>query len=120
MAKDISIKKTVYQKDTFGKVIDRSFKSFTQPLTEAQERTISEFFDDYERLFLEIPAEGDIQSHKYLIQKSSELVDFEKDTQDIQPLLDEISELRERLLEAQEDAVNAEETISDLEANATN
>ena len=98
MAKDISIKKTVYQKDTFGKVIDRSFKSFTQPLTEAQERTISEFFDDYERLFLEIPAEGDIQSHRYLIQKSSELVDFEKDTQDIQPLLDEITALRNQIL----------------------
>jgi len=44
MAKDISIKKTVYQKDTFGKVIDRTFKTFTQPLSEEQERTIEQFF----------------------------------------------------------------------------
>ena len=107
MAKDISIKKTVYQKDTFGKVIDRSFKSFTQPLTEAQERTISEFFDDYERLFLEIPAEGDIQSHRYLIQKSSELVDFDNTTEEIQPLLDEITALRNQILDLNEQLIEA-------------
>jgi len=107
MAKNISIKKTVYKKDTFGKVVDRSFKTFTQPLTVEQERTIEQFFSDYDSLFLEIPAEGDIQSHQYLITKSSELVDFEKDTTDIQPLLDEISQLRAQVLEYQEQLIEA-------------
>lgn len=107
MAKNISIKKTVYKKDTFGKVVDRSFKAFTQPVTEEQETTIEQFFSDYDNLFLEIPAEGDIQSHAYLINKSSELVDFEKDTTDIQPLLDEISQLRAQVLEYQEQLIEA-------------
>jgi len=107
MAKNISIKKTVYQKDTFGKVIDRSFKTFTQPLTEDQERTIEQFFSEYERLFLEIPPEGDNQSHEYLLKRSSEIVDFEKDTTDIQPLLDEISQLRAQVLEYQEQLIEA-------------
>ena len=107
MAKNISIKKTVYKKDTVGKVVDRSFKTFTQPLTVEQERTIEQFFSDYDSLFLEIPAEGDIQSHQYLITKSSELVDFEKDTTDIQPLLDEISQLRAQVLEYQEQLIEA-------------
>lgn len=107
MAKEISIKKTVYKKDTFGKVIDRSFKSFVQPITEAEEKTIEQFFSDYDSLFLEIPAEGDIQSHTYLINKSSELVDFEKDTTDIQPLLDEITQLRNQILDYQEQLIEA-------------
>ena len=107
MAKEISIKKTVYQKDTFGKVIDRSFKSFVQPTAEDQQVTLEQFFSDYDSLFLEIPAEGDIQSHTYLINKSSELVDFEKDTTDIQPLLDEITHLRNQILDYQEQLIEA-------------
>ena len=107
MAKDISIKKTVYQKDTFGKVIDRTFKTFTQPLSEEQERTIEQFFSEYERLFLEIQPEGDNLSHEYLLKRSSEIVDFEKDTTDIQPLLDEISQLRAQVLEYQEQLIEA-------------
>lgn len=107
MAKEISIKKTVYQKDTFGKVIDRSFKSFVQPATEDQQVTLEQFFSEYDSLFLEIPAEGDIQSHTYLINKSSELVDFEKDTTDIQPLLDEITQLRNQILDYQEQLIEA-------------
>ena len=107
MAKNISIKKTVFQKDTFGKVVDRSFKQFTQPVNEEEERTIDQLFSEYERLYLEIPAEGDNQSHRYLIEKSSELVDFEKDTGDIQPLLDEIATLRSQILEYQEQLLEA-------------
>jgi hypothetical protein len=107
MAKNISIKKTVFQKDTFGKVVDRSFKQFTQPLSVDEERTIEQLFSEYERLYLDIPAEGENQSHLYLIKKSSELVDFEKDTEDIQPLLDEIATLKEQILFYQQQLLEA-------------
>ena len=107
MAKDITIKKTVFQKDTFNKVVDRSFTQFTQPVVEDADRTVEQFFSEYERLYLEIQAEGDVQSHRYLIEKSSELVDFEKDTADIQPLLDEIATLRAQALEYQEQLIEA-------------
>jgi len=36
-----------------------------------------------------------------------ELVDFEKDTEDIKPLLDEIAQLRGQLLEYQEQLIEA-------------
>jgi hypothetical protein len=107
MAKNVKISKTVYNKDTFNKVIDREFKSFTTPVDLEQERTIEQFFSEYERLYLEISPEGDNQSHRYLINKSSELVDYEKDTTDIQPLLDEIAQLRRQILDYQQQLIDA-------------
>ena len=115
MADKIKVSKKVYSKEDFNKSVDTSFKTFVDEPEEEATDTVDELFRLYE-----IPLKGENNSHEYLLQKSSELVDFDKSTEEIQPLLDEISELRERLLEAQEDAVNAEETISDLEANATN
>jgi len=95
MANEIKIQKTVFNKEQFGKVVDNSFKTFTQPVEEDTLLTIGEFFDQYRRLYYEIPVEGD-DSHTTLIEESSKLVDYEKDTEDIQPLLDEIAALREQ------------------------
>ena len=99
MANKIQINKTVYNKEQYDKVVDRSFKTFGIQEIQEGEITISEFFDAYENLYYEIPVQGEEQSHEYLIKRSSELIDFEKDTLDIQPLLDEISELRQQVLE---------------------
>lgn len=106
MAKDIQIKKTVYTKTDFDKVVDRSFKTF---VTDAEEATVTvdEFFAIYEDLFYDIPVLGDNLSHEYLINKSSELVEIRTDTQDIQPLLDEIATLREQILEYQQQLLEA-------------
>jgi len=99
MANEVKIQKTVYKKDQLDKVVDRSFNSFAQPeAIEEDALTVEEFFTAYEDLYFEIPAEGERNSHNYLIQRSSELVNFEKDTADIQPLLDEIAQLREQNL----------------------
>ena len=107
MARNVNIKKTVYDKDKFSKVVNREFSTFAQPAPIENERSLEEFFDDYERLYYEMPVEGDSKSHKYLIARSSELVDFEKDTQDIQPLLDEIAQLREQILTYQQQLIEA-------------
>ena len=66
MAKNIEIKKTVYTKDNFNKVVDREFKSFKQPAEVPVEKTVDQFFKDYEDLYLDIPIEGDEKSHRYL------------------------------------------------------
>lgn len=112
MSKTISTNKTVYNKEQFDKTIDRSFKNFITIPDAVTEVTIEEFFDAYEELYLRIPAEGEDNSHTYLIKKSSELVDFDKDTEDIQPLLDEISQLREQLLEANTQIIELQSGIS--------
>lgn len=101
MANEIKIQKTVFNKKQFDRVIDRAFSTYAQPVEEDEELTITEFFDLYEKLYFEIPVNGEEQSHEYLVKKSGELADFEKDTEDIQPLLDEISDLREQILEYQ-------------------
>lgn len=95
MANEVKIKKTVFNKEQFGKVVDNSFKTFTQPVEAEDILTIPEFFEQYRKLYYEIPVEGD-DSHTTLIEESSKLVDFEKDSEDIQPLLDEIAALREQ------------------------
>lgn len=102
MDRNIPIEKTVFEKDNFEKVIDTSFKTFIRPSTTTETPSVEEFFQLYEELFFEIPAEGDINSHEYLISRSSELVEVTPNIQDIQPLLDEISQLREQLLLANE------------------
>jgi len=107
MANEVRLQKTVFEKGNFDKVVDRSFNTFAQPIPVEDLPTVEEFFDLYEQLYYEIPIEGTTQSHQYLILRSSELVDFQKDTEDIQPLLDEIAILREQILEYQQQLIEA-------------
>lgn len=100
MAKErIRIQKEVYRSDQFNNLVDRQFSTFTKPTVEVDTDTVEELFRLYDKLYYSIPLEGDNNSHQYLLQKSSELVDFEKTTDDIQPLLDEIAQLRQQNLE---------------------
>ena len=94
MANDVKIKKTVYNSTEFQKVLTTSFTTFTQPVTEQDLLTVEEFFNLYEKLYYEIDV-----THEYLVKKSSELLDFVKTSEDIQPLLDEIAQLREQNLQ---------------------
>jgi hypothetical protein len=54
----------------------------------------------YEDLYFQIPAEGETNSHEYLIRRSSEIFQLGQDITNLQPLLDEIGDLRIQLLEA--------------------
>lgn len=102
MGKNIKIQKTVYTKDNYGKVVDRNFSSFKTTEEVPVPKTVDQFFRDYEELYLEIAIEGDEKSHRYLYNRSGELLDILNAELDIQPLLDEIAELRQQLLESQE------------------
>ena len=98
---NIRVKKTVLDKDEFEKVVDTSFKTFVTIEDAPDTDTVEELFRLYDKLYYEIPIDSDTNSHKYLVQESSKLVNFEKDLSEIQPLLDEITYLREQLLDAQ-------------------
>lgn len=112
MASDIQIKKTVYNKVEFSKVIDKNFKTYTQPVPEEDLDTPEELFRLYEKLYFVIDIEGEENSHEYLIKKSSELISFEKGTEDIQPLLDEIAQLRVQLLQANQQILDLETKVN--------
>ena len=107
MANEIKIQKKVYDPKTFNKVVDRDFKTFAQPADVETEVTVEEFFAIYDDLYFEIPLEGDSRSHQFLVTKSSELLDYEKDTSDIEPLLDEIALLRQQILTLNEQIIEA-------------
>lgn len=111
MYNEIPIRKTVYNKEKYTKVVDREFKTFRNQETEESTDTVTELFRLYEKLFYEIPKQGETNSHRYIIERSSELVDFEKNNEDIEPLLREITELRRELL-------NANRRIIELESNS--
>ena len=98
MANDINIQKTVFNTTEFNKVVDSTFKTFTQPVPAEDKDTPDELFRLYEKLYYVIDRKGDTNSHEYLIKKSSELITFDKVTEDIQPLLDEIAQLRQENL----------------------
>src|SRR5210317_1600402 len=106
MANELRIKKTQLNKEDLDKVIDRSFSTFGQPVPAEDGVTVEEFFIYYEELFNEIPLNGPTNSHEYLVKTSGGLLEFEKDTEDIQPLLDEIAQLRQQLLEANQEIID--------------
>jgi hypothetical protein len=112
MANDIQIQKTVFSATEFNKVVDNTFKTFTQPIPEEDPDTPEELFRLYEKLYYVIDVTGETDSHEYLVKKSSELLTFDKVTEDIQPLLDEIAQLREENLALNQQILTLETNIA--------
>lgn len=105
----------VYTKSEFQKIVDTSFKEFGKT-AEEQRKTVEEFFKDYEELFYDIPAEGESNSHKYLVEKSSTLYKPEEPLEDIQPLLVEITQLRDQVIADQETILELQRQLAEYRA----
>ena len=105
----IPVQKTVFNKDTYSRVIDTQFSQFLNQgeITETPSFTIDDFFQLYEDLFYQIPKEGDTNSHKYILQKEADYLGISISQDDVQALLNEITSLRQEVLGAQQ-------TINDL------
>lgn len=67
--KEYKINKLLYGKQTYNNSINTSFSHF---LKEGLSANLDKFFTDYENIFFDIPKEGEINSHKYLISRSQE------------------------------------------------
>jgi hypothetical protein len=104
MSENIKFSKQVYDKNQYTKVIDTAFKQLgVQSIQETinNQPTTNQFFDMYNDLFYDIPELGEINSHEYLIKKSSEYINFDANQEEIEALQEEIAQLREELLDAQ-------------------
>lgn len=112
MANDINIQKTVFSTVEFNKVVNSTFSTFTQPIPEEDPDTPEELFRLYEKLYYVIDVTGETDSHEYLVKKSSELLTFDRVTEDIQPLLDEIAQLREENLALNQQVLTLETNIA--------
>tara|TARA_B110000285_G_scaffold85850_1_gene98490 strand:+ start:1113 stop:1610 length:498 start_codon:yes stop_codon:yes gene_type:complete len=95
-----NLNRTVFDKTLFNETIDTSFSELgdtNQPdpsFFDINLATQDNFFTLYEKFFFEIPKMGISNSHEYLVKKSGDYINFERDQQAIQELLDEIAELR--------------------------
>ena len=102
MAENIPIEKTVFDKNIFIKVVDTQFHQLLNNQTvEEVTFTIDDFFELYEQLFYQIPKEGEINSHRYILEKEAEYLGVNINQDDIQALLDEITNLRQQVLNSQ-------------------
>lgn len=108
MAENINLNKVVFNKRSYVKTIDTSFKELgVQTIQEqiASQPSVQEFFDLYNELFYNINELGPTNSHEFLIKTSSEYIGFEDENELIRLLQEEIASLREQLLAAQKQLV---------------
>lgn len=110
----------VYRRKDVQSVLDRAFREFGQIEEEQDSKTgIEQFFRSYEDLYYLIPATGSVNSHQYLVEKSSELYTPEQAAVDIQPLLDEITLLRSQSVSDQQTIVSLQTELANIRASAT-
>ena len=94
----IKVDKTILGKN--NSVLNTDFSFFLKD-TIVPEFTLEDFFQLYEELFYQIPKEGEVESHRYILNKEAEYLGVQlADDVDIQALLNEITSLRQQLLEA--------------------
>jgi hypothetical protein len=106
---NLSLNRQVFDKTKFNETVDTSFTQLVQQpdptFFDLNLATIEDFFTLYNKFFFEIPKEGEVNSHTYLIQESSDYVGFDANNEEIQALLDEIATLRQENLQLQQDQV---------------
>jgi hypothetical protein len=98
---NIDLVKKIYGTNTYTKAVNTNFTELVSPVAEetATTITVDQFFQYYDQLFFDIPVEGSINSHQYLVNRSQEylggsVIDAEK-----QALIEEINSLRQQLLD---------------------
>tara|TARA_Y100000361_G_C11139046_1_gene333907 strand:+ start:590 stop:1084 length:495 start_codon:yes stop_codon:yes gene_type:complete len=79
--------------------------------------TVGDFFTIYQSLFFQIPKEGDVNSHLFLIKESSEYLNYRAQQEEIEALLEEISELRQQNLDLVEDLSNVSNELAEALAS---
>ena len=108
--------KGVFNKTEYLKTIDTSFSELgvTTVNTETLNQVdIGAFFQLYNRIFYDIPALGNVDSHQYLVRTSGEYINFDEISDEIAALQAEIAQLRSDLLNAQMELVKSQAGQSD-------
>jgi hypothetical protein len=99
----IPVQKTVYDKNTYSRVIDTQFSQLINQSTDEEQLsfTADDFFELYDQVFYQIPKEGDTNSHQYILQREADYLGISISQDDVQALLNEITSLRQQVLDAQ-------------------
>ncbi len=115
MPQEVKLVKEVYGRNTFTRVVDTSFSELYNPAPASaavpQQLTVDEFFDLYNELFFEIPATGEVNSHEYLVARSTEYLGGGVLTDNEKAYIEEINSLRQQLLEANANFLSLSNTV---------
>ncbi len=113
-ANTLTLNKTALIKNNYDNVINTSFTELTPPpIPEEETISVSQFFRLYDQLFYDIPPEGPINTHEFLIRRSTEYIGFTEETPvEIQALLDEITNLRRNLLDTEQEVLDLRNQLS--------
>ena len=109
MNEQVNLIKEVYGRNTYPRVIDINFNELYSPataITVTEELTVEAFFDAYNNLFFQIPATGEVNSHEYLVARSTEYLGGVTLTDSEKAYIEEINSLRQQLLEANSNYTN--------------
>jgi len=108
-----NLNKKLYGKISYENVINTSITQLQPPpLPQTNTITVEEFFNYYQTLFYEIPKEGEINSHRFLVEQSGQYIGDAQITTDVQALLDEITSLRQNLLAANQQLLDTQMSSS--------
>jgi hypothetical protein len=105
----VQLIKEGYGRVTYSKVIDTNFTELYTPPPSGSvepELTVEDFFDLYNNLFFQIPATGEVNSHEYLVARSTEYLGGGVLTDNEKAYIEEINSLRQQLLEANTNFLN--------------
>jgi len=115
MSEEVKLIKEVYGRNTYVTVIDTSFSELYSPVTASVQPGINTsvelFFDAYNALFFQIPATGELNSHEYLVRRSTEYLGGGVMTDTEKAYIEEINSLRQQLLEASTDYLNVNNIV---------
>jgi len=121
----VNLNRQVFNKQKFNDTVDTTFSELgvqqqDPSFFDLNLATVDDFFTLYNRLFFEIPKEGAINSHTFLIKESGDYVGAQQVNEEIQALLQEIADLREEnltLRQANADLIKKNSTLSQTNAN---
>ena len=107
----VNLNRQVFNKQKFNDTVDTTFSELgvQQPdpsFFDLNLATVDDFFTLYNRLFFEIPKEGAINSHTFLVKESGDYVGSQQVNEEIQALLQEITDLREENLALRQENIN--------------
>ena len=125
MMETVNLNRQVFNKQKFNDTVDTTFSELgvqqqDPSFFDLNLATVEDFFTLYNRLFFEIPKEGAINSHTFLIKESGDYVGSQQVNEEIQALLQEIADLREEnltLRQANADLIIDNSTLSQTNAN---
>lgn len=110
---NVDLIKEVYGVNTYTKAVSVKFSELIKPQTEttASVITVDDFFEYYDQLFFDIPVDGTINSHVYLVERSQQYIGGSVIDAEKQALIEEINSLRQQLLDLNQTFTNINDIL---------